>query len=107
MSLDELYGMLKTHDMELQQRNNRLSNKVKQVALKINSKPAVIKEKNSNYAKGRGNEVASTDESDADNESNTDDDSNSNGSSDDDMMQMMAMIVKGFKKMKFKIQRRK
>ena len=49
--------------------------------MKIDSKPAVIKEKNSNYAKRRGKEVASTDESDTDNESNTDDDSN--GSSDD------------------------
>ena len=51
--------------------------------------------------------VANSDESDIDNESNTDDDSNSNDSSDDDMMQMMAMIVKGLKKMKFRIHRRK
>ena len=29
VSLDELYGMLKTHDLELQQRKNRKSNKVK------------------------------------------------------------------------------
>ena len=40
VSLDELYGMLKTHDLELQQRKNRKSNKVKQVALKIDSKPS-------------------------------------------------------------------
>ena len=51
VSLDELYGMLKTHDLELQQRNYRKSNKVKQVALKIDSNPATIKEKSSNYAK--------------------------------------------------------
>ena len=107
VSLAEMYGMLKTHDIELHQRKNRKSNKVKQVALKIDSKPTVVKEKNSNYAKRKGKDVTSSDESDTDNESNTDDDSNSNGLSDDDMMQMMAMIVRGFKKMKFRRQRRK
>ena len=83
VSLDELYGMLKTHDLELQQRKNRKSNKFKQVALKIDSKPATIKEKSSNYAKRRGKKAASSDESNIDNESNTDDESNLNGSSDD------------------------
>ena len=107
VSLDELYGMLKTHDLELQQRKYRKSNKVKQVALKIDSKPAVDKEKNSDYAKRKEKEVVSSDESDTDDESNTDDDSNSNGSSDDDMMQMMAMIVRGLRKMKFRRQGRK
>ena len=58
VSLDKLYGMLKTHDMELHQRKNRKSNKVKQVALKIDSKPAAVKEKNSDYAKRKGKEVA-------------------------------------------------
>ena len=53
VSLDELYGMLKTHDLELHKRKNRKSDKVKQVALKIDSKPTLIKEKNSNYAKRR------------------------------------------------------
>ena len=38
ISLDEIYGMLKTHDMELQQRKNRKSNRNKGVALKINSR---------------------------------------------------------------------
>ena len=73
----------------------------------MNPSSAEIKEKSSNYAKRRGKEAASSHESDSDNESNTDDDSNSNDSSDDDMMQMMAMIVKGFKKMKFRRQRMK
>ena len=58
---------------------------------------ATIKEKSSNYAKRRVKEAAHSDESNTDNESNNDEDSNSNGSSDDDMMQMMAMIVRGFK----------
>ena len=107
VSLDELYGMLKTHDLELQQRKKRKSTKVKQVALKVDSKPIVAKEKNSNFAKRKGKKVVSSDESDTDNGSDTDNESNPDGSSDDDMIHMMAMIVKGFKKMKFRRQRRK
>ena len=42
-----------------------------------------------------------TDESETDDESNPDDDSNIDDSSDDEVIQMVAMIVKGFKKMKF------
>ena len=107
VSLDELYGMLKTHDLELQQRKNRKSTKVKQVALKVDSKPAAAKEKNSNFAKIKGKEAVSSTESDTDTELDTDDETNPDGSSDDDMMQMMAMIVRGFKKMKFRRHRRK
>ena len=101
VSLDELYGMLKTHDLELQQRKSRKSSKVKQVALKVDSKSAEAKEKNSNFAKRKGKEDVSSTESDTDSESDIDDEVNPDGSSDDDMMQMMAMIVRGFKKMKF------
>ena len=107
VSLDELYGMLKTHDLELQQRKNRENTKVKQVALKVDSMLAVAKEKNSNLAKRKGKEVVSSDESDTDTESDTDDETNPDGSSGDDMIQMMAMIVRGFKKMKFRKQRRR
>ena len=38
ISLDEIYGMLKTHDMELQQRKYRKSNRNKGVALKVDSR---------------------------------------------------------------------
>ena len=107
VSLDELYGMLKIHDLELQQKKDRKSTKVKQVALKADSRPAVAKEKNSNLVKRKGKEVVSSDESDTDTESDTENESNPDGSSDGDMIQMMAMIVRGFKKMKFRRQRRK
>ena len=60
VSLDELYGMLKTHDLELQQRKNRKSTKVKQVALKVDSKPAAAKERNSNFTKRKGKEAVSS-----------------------------------------------
>ena len=107
MSLDELYGILKTHDLELQQRKNMKSTKVKQVALKVDSRPAVAKEKNSNIAKRKGKEVVSSNESNTDTESDTDDETNPDGSSDDDMIQMMVMIVRGFNKIKFRRRRRK
>ena len=96
VSLDELYGMLKTHDLELQQRKSRKSTKVKQVALKVDSRPAVANKKNSNLAKRKGREVVSSDESNTDTESDTEDETNPDGSSYDDMIQMMAMIIKGF-----------
>ena len=99
--------LLKTHDLELQQRKNRKITKVKQVALKIDSRPALVKEKNSNFAKRKGKEVVSSDESDTDNGSDTDNESNPDGSSNDDMIHMMAMIVRGLKKMKFRRQKRK
>ena len=100
MSLDELYGMLRTHDLELQQRKNMKSRK------EVDSKPAVVKEKNSGYGRRKGKEVIETDELETDNESNPDDDSNTDDSSDDEMILMVAMIVKGFKKMKYRKQRR-
>ena len=38
ITLDEVYGMLRTHDLEVQQRKERKSNKGKLVALKVNAK---------------------------------------------------------------------
>ena len=94
--------MLKTHDLELQQRKYRKSSKAKQVALKVDSKTTIVKEKNSGYGRRKGKEVIETYESNTDDESNADDDSNTDDSSDDDMIQMVAMIVKGLKKMKYR-----
>ena len=70
--------------------------------MKVDSRPTVAKEKNSNLSKRKGKEVVSFNESDTDTESDTDDETNPDGSSDDDMIQMMAMIVRSFKKMKFR-----
>ena len=96
ISLDEIYGMLKTHDMELQQRKNRKGNRSKGVALKVASR-------SNGSMKGKGR-TAYHDESsnpDDDSESNTDD-----SSSDEDIKEMMAMLVKGFKKFKYRKQKR-
>ena len=99
--LDEIYGMLKIHDMELQQRKNRKSNRNKGVALKIDSR-------SSGSMKGKGR-TAYPDESsntDDDSESNTDDSNTDESLSDEDIKEMMAMLVKGFKRMKYRKQKR-
>ncbi|KAK1394100.1 hypothetical protein POM88_013156 [Heracleum sosnowskyi] len=103
VSLDEVYGMLRTHDLEVQQRKNKKSSKAKTIALNVEAK-----------SKGKAMKVSrrksSIDESDPDDSSsdndgnpdaNTDDDS-----SDSDMEEMVAMIVRSFKKMKFRKARR-
>ena len=101
ISLDEIYGMLKTHDMELQQRKSRKRNKNKGVALKVDSRSI-------GSIKGKG-KTAYPDESsnpDDDSESNTDDSNTDGSSSDEDIEEMMAMLVKGFKRMKYRKQKK-
>ncbi|KAK1403934.1 hypothetical protein POM88_003539 [Heracleum sosnowskyi] len=99
--LDEIYGLLKTHELEIEQRNRRLSKKTKSVALKVEEKP-IKKESSRKKAKGKALVIKSESES-----SNSDDDSNSDEASDSEddeeqMMQMAALMVKTFKKMGFK-----
>ncbi|KAK1394494.1 hypothetical protein POM88_013550 [Heracleum sosnowskyi] len=99
--LDEIYGLLKTHELEIEQRNRISSKKTKYVALKVEEKP-IKKESSKKKAKGKALVIKSESES-----SNSDDDSNSDEASDskddeEQMMQMAAMMVKTFKKMGFK-----
>ncbi|KAK1379814.1 hypothetical protein POM88_026558 [Heracleum sosnowskyi] len=99
--LDEIYGLLKTHELEIEQRNRRSGKKTKSVALKVEEK-LLKKETSKKKAKGKALVINSESES-----SNTDDDSNtveSSESEDDEeqMMQMAALMVKTFKKMGFK-----
>ena len=101
-SLDEVYGMLKTHDMEIQQRKYRKSSRIKGVALKVDSR-------SSGSTKGKAKQASYPDES-----SNTDDDVESNAdgsnadesSSDEDIQEMVALLVKGFKKFKYRKQQK-
>ncbi|KAK1397404.1 hypothetical protein POM88_007267 [Heracleum sosnowskyi] len=103
VSLDEVYGMLRTHDLKVQQRKNKKSSKAKTIALNVEAK-----------SKGKAMEVSrrksrivesdpddSSSDTDCNPDANTDDDS-----SDSDMEEMVAMIVRGFKKMKFRKARR-
>ncbi|KAK1388711.1 hypothetical protein POM88_016889 [Heracleum sosnowskyi] len=98
--LDEIYGLLKTHELEIEQRNKRSGKKTKSVALKVEEKP-LKKETSKKKAKGKSLVIKSESES-----SNSDDDSNTDESSESEddeeqMMQMAALMVKTFKKMGF------
>ena len=97
ISLDEIYGMLRTHDLEVQQRKQRKSNKGKSVALKVDAKTAKYKPVE---APRKKNYLPESDTDDS--SSNPDDDTDSETDEDmtvSDVMQMAAMIVKGFKRM--------
>ncbi|KAL8133484.1 hypothetical protein AgCh_008806 [Apium graveolens] len=100
---DEVYGMLRTHDLEVQQRKERKSNKGKFVAMKVNDKAS--KERSVEVARKKNN----LPESDADDSSsNPDDDTDSESDenmTDSDVKQMAALLVKGFKRMQFRIVR--
>ena len=101
ISLDEIYGMLKTHDMELQQRKYRKSNRNKGVALKVDSRSA-----GSMKGKSRTSYPDESSNTDGDIESNTNDSNTDESSSDEDIKEMVAMLVKGFKKFKYRKQKR-
>ena len=94
MSLDDVFGRLKTYELEMEQRSKRHGGKSKSVALKVQEEAA----KN----KGKAHVTKSDTES-----SNSDDDSNFNvpsdsEDSDDEMMQLAALMVKSFKKLAYK-----
>ncbi|MGI4673289.1 hypothetical protein ACR2XN_27855 [Klebsiella pneumoniae] len=74
MEIDEIYGLLKTHELELEQRNKRANKKAKSVALKAEERP-LKKEASRKKAKGKALLIHSESES-----SNSDVDSNADGS---------------------------
>ena len=102
MELDEIYGMLKTHELEMEQRNKRYGKKTRSVALKVEEKP-LKKIDMKKKTKGKALVLNTDNES-----SNSDDDSDSDVTSETDdededkMMQMAVLMVKTFKKMGFK-----
>ena len=51
LSLDEIYGMLKTHDLEVQQRKNRKGSKAKGVALTANQGSQGSRQRNQSSSK--------------------------------------------------------
>ncbi|KAK1360232.1 hypothetical protein POM88_044706 [Heracleum sosnowskyi] len=103
VSLDEVYGMLRTYDLEVQQRKNKKSSKAKSISLKAEAK-----------SKGKAMEVSRSktrivesdpDDSSSDTDGNPDANTNDD-SSDSDMEEMVAMIVRNFRRMKFRKSRR-
>ena len=91
VSLDEIYGRLKTHDLKIQQRKNKKSTRTKFVDLNAKEKTG---EKFSSSAKKKIKYVKS---SELEDEANSDGNSDSN-SSDTEINEMVSMIVKVFKK---------
>ncbi|KAK1394580.1 hypothetical protein POM88_013636 [Heracleum sosnowskyi] len=84
VSLDEVYGMLRTYDLEVQQRKNKSKGKAVEVSRR---KSRVVElDLDDSSSDIDGNPYA-----------NTDDDS-----TDSYMEEMVAMIVRGLKKMKFR-----
>ncbi|KAK1394102.1 hypothetical protein POM88_013158 [Heracleum sosnowskyi] len=99
VSLDEVYGMLRTHDLEVQQRKNKKGSKAKSIALKAEAKS---KGKAVEVSK-RKTQVAESDPDDSSSDTDGNPDANPDGdSSDSDMEEMVAMIVRSFKRMKFR-----
>ncbi|KAK1378640.1 hypothetical protein POM88_025384 [Heracleum sosnowskyi] len=100
--LDEIYGLLKTHELEIEQRKRRSGKQAKSVALKVEEKP-VKKESSRKKAKGKALVIKSESESsNSDDGSNTDDEASDSEDDDEEMMKMTALMVKTFKKMGFK-----
>ncbi|KAL8155574.1 hypothetical protein AgCh_000820 [Apium graveolens] len=102
--LDEIYGVLKTHELEMVQRSKRKGSKARPVALKVEEK-AKEKARRKSYSKGKSmiaksdtKSSNSDDDLNTDTESDTDSDHNNN----EDMDQMAALLVKSFKKMVYK-----
>ncbi|KAL8088649.1 hypothetical protein AgCh_038434 [Apium graveolens] len=102
--LDEIYGVLKSYELEMEQRSKIKGSKARPVALKVEEK-SKEKARRKSYSKGKTMIAKSNTES-----SNTDDDSNTDTESDadsdhnnnEDMEQMDALLVKSFKKMVYK-----
>ncbi|XP_074337316.1 uncharacterized protein LOC141674508 [Apium graveolens] len=103
LTLDEVYGMPKTHDLEIQQRKNKKGQKMKDVAL--NAETHKGKEKMSERPRRKNIvEKSYTDES-SDPDTNTDE--NSEIELDDPHVEMVAMLVKDFRMMRFAKPQRK
>ncbi|XP_074351397.1 uncharacterized protein LOC141690502 [Apium graveolens] len=104
LNLDEVYGMLKTHDLEIQQRKNRKGQKMKVVALNAET------QKGKENMSERSRRMNILEESDIDDVSDpgTDTDKDSEIDMDDpQVVEMAEMLVKGFRRMRFTKPQRK
>ncbi|XP_063941893.1 uncharacterized protein LOC135149891 [Daucus carota subsp. sativus] len=104
MDLDEIYGMLKTHELEMEKRCKRHGRKSRSVALKVEEE---VEKKVSSKKKAKGKALVTKSETESsnsdDDDSNSDDESsNSNSMDEEEFKQMAALIVKTFKKMGYK-----
>ncbi|KAL8101335.1 hypothetical protein AgCh_033279 [Apium graveolens] len=100
-TLDEIYGMLKTHELEMEQRSKRKGGKSRTVALKAEEE--FPKAASSKKDKGKALFIKSDTESSS---SESDDDSDSESlpetDADEEMMKLCALMVKGITKIAYR-----
>ncbi|XP_017249896.1 uncharacterized protein LOC108220596 [Daucus carota subsp. sativus] len=103
VDLDEIYGMLKTHELEIEQRSKRHGRKSRYVTLKAEVE---TEKKVSSKKKAKGKALVTkpeTESSNSNDDSNSDDESlDSDSMDEEDFKQMAALMVKTFKKMGYK-----
>ncbi|KAL8115174.1 hypothetical protein AgCh_021850 [Apium graveolens] len=100
--LHEIYGILKTHELEMEKRSKRKGSIP--VALKVEEKPKE-KARRKGHSKGKAMITKSdTESSNSDDDLNIDNESDNNSDHDnnEDMEQMAALLVKSFKKEGYK-----
>ncbi|KAL8120800.1 hypothetical protein AgCh_017834 [Apium graveolens] len=102
--LDEIYRVLKTHELEIEQRSKRKGSKPRPVALKVEEKPKE-KSRRKIYSKGKAMiSKSDTGSSNSDDDSNpdTESDTYSDHNNNEDMDQMATLLVRSFKKMVYR-----
>ncbi|KAL8131808.1 hypothetical protein AgCh_007650 [Apium graveolens] len=97
MSLNEIYGMLKAHELEMGQRKKRHGGKSKTVALEVEEKPIV-----SRKTKGKALIIQSDSESSDSDYDDSEPENLSEVDVDAEMMQLCALMVKGITKIAYK-----
>ncbi|KAL8124254.1 hypothetical protein AgCh_012047 [Apium graveolens] len=104
-TLDEIYGMLKTHELEMDQRSKRHGRKSRTVALKAEEEsPKVTVSK-----KGKGKALitkSDTESSSTNNDEDSETESLSEMDPDEEMMKLCALMVKGITKIVYRKFRR-
>ncbi|KAL8104646.1 hypothetical protein AgCh_028756 [Apium graveolens] len=100
-TLDEIYGMLKTHELEMDQRSKRHGRKSRTIALKAEEEsPKVAVSK-----KGKGKALitkSNTESSSSDNDEDSETESLSEMDVDEEMMKLCALMVKGITKIAYR-----
>ncbi|KAL8148691.1 hypothetical protein AgCh_005883 [Apium graveolens] len=100
-TLDEIYGMLKTHELEMEQRNKRKGRKSRTVALKAEEESP----KAAASRKGKGKALITKSDTES-SSSDTDDDSETESlpkmDPDEEMMKLCALMVKGITRIAYR-----
>ncbi|KAL8146362.1 hypothetical protein AgCh_004198 [Apium graveolens] len=101
ITLDEIYGMLKTHELEMEQRSKRRGGKSRIVALKAGEESP----KAATSRKGKGKALITKSDTES-SSSDSDDDSETESlpemDVDEEMMKLCALMVKGITRIAYK-----